>query len=89
VLRPPPDANVELIAHDIERYLWDHRGAADTAEGIARWWLTSRAILAERMQVEAALEVLIRRGVVARHLLPDGNCVYAAAGPRSRQPYNE
>jgi hypothetical protein len=73
--------NVELIAHDIECYLWDHRGAADTAEGIARWWLTRCAVQAEATQVAAALDLLIQRGVVKRKPLPDGNCVYAAAGP--------
>jgi hypothetical protein len=72
-----------------ERYLSNHRGAADTAEGIARWWLTSGVDESELTQVAAALDLLIQRGVVSRRLLPDGNCVYAAASPRAAPTNDE
>lgn len=72
------DGDVERIALEVERYVSCHPAAADTLEGIARWWLV-RSVPPELDLVEAALEQLVRRGVLTRRMLPDGNCVYARA----------
>lgn len=83
------DAEVEGIAHELEHYISLHATAADTPEGIARWWL-DRAEQPAVSRVEAALELLVERGVLARRLLPDGKYIYAGA-PRSgtrRTPTN-
>ena len=82
VSQPPPDAEVEGIALDLERYVSGHPAAADTVEGIARWWLT-RQLQPPLSQVEIALDWLVRRGVLTRRRLPDGNCLYARAAPAS------
>ena len=57
---------VSEIAERIERYLAQRPEAADTAEGISKWWLSSPhgadalpAVLAALLQLEA-------RGVVIR-----------------------
>jgi hypothetical protein len=76
------DRDVEDIARELERYVDAHPAAADTVDGIARWWL-ARAVPPPLKDVEAALEALVRRGVVSRRLLPDRNTVYAGA-PRPR-----
>lgn len=76
------DRDVDDIAGELERYVGAHPAAADTVDGIARWWLAG-PVQPPLRQVEAALDALIRRGVLTRRLLPDGNAVYAR-GPRAR-----
>jgi len=80
----PADAEVEGIARELEKYVSLHPTAADTPDGIARWWLDRREQPA-LTQVEAALELLVEQGVLARRLLPDGHSIYACATrPASR-----
>lgn len=82
------DTEVEEIARDLERYIASHPAAADTVDGIARWWL-ARPVQPVLTRVEAALELLIRRAVLERRPLPDGNFVYVRAQPRPpRAPGN-
>jgi hypothetical protein len=81
----PPDAEVEGIARELENYVSLHPTAADTPEGIARWWLDRREQPALN-HVEAALEQLVARGVLVKRLLPDGHSIYACAPrPASRR----
>jgi hypothetical protein len=84
VNQPKPDAEVEGIARELEQYVSLHPTAADTPDGIARWWL-DRAEQPALSRVEAALEVLVARHVLARESLPDGRAVYSARhAPRGR-----
>jgi hypothetical protein len=76
------DRDVEDIARELERYVDVNPAAADTVDGIARWWL-ARPVQPPLRDVEAALDALIRRGVLTRRSLPDGNSVYARV-PRTR-----
>ena len=76
--QPAPDVDVDAIARDLESYVAIHPAAADTIEGIARWWL-ARPVQPARSQVAAALEALVRKGVLSRRSLPDGNFIYARA----------
>ena len=75
------NAEIEGIARDLERYISLHPTAADTVGGIARWWLDCTEPPALSL-VEAALDSLVRRGLLVRNPLPDGNLVYA----RSSRP---
>ena len=69
------EPDVETLAREIGAYVATHPSAADTIESIARWWLSgSRKPSLKR--VEAALELLMRLGIVARFPLPDGRFVY-------------
>jgi hypothetical protein len=80
------DAEVEGIARELEQYVSLHPTAADTPEGIARWWL-GRQEQPALNRVEAALELLIARGVLASRMLPDGKLIYACATrPAYRRP---
>lgn len=81
--RLTPDAEVEEIARDLEQYVALHPTAADTVDGIARWWL-DRPEQPSLSRVEAALESLASRGLLARAFLPDGRTVYSARHARGR-----
>ena len=70
---------IEKIARDVECYLSSHPGAADTAAGIARWWLLQSQVETQLSQIELALELLVTRGVLRRQCLPDGSCVFMRA----------
>jgi hypothetical protein len=74
------DRDVDDIARDLERYVDRHPAAADTVDGIARWWLAG-PVQPPLGDVETALDLLIRRGVLSRRALPDGNTLYARARP--------
>ncbi len=72
------DAEIEGIARELEQYVSLYPTAADTPEGIARWWLDRSEQPALNL-VEAALDLLIARGVLASRMLPDGKLIYACA----------
>jgi hypothetical protein len=74
------DRDVDDIARELERYVARHPAAADTVDGIARWWLAG-PVQPPLGDVEAALDLLIRRGVVSRRALPDGKMLYARGRP--------
>ena len=67
----------ELLAHDpvcrdIVRYLMHNNDAADTARGIAQWWI--------RRDVATTQEALMKLqdcGVVQTHIVQDRTFVYA------------
>jgi hypothetical protein len=69
---------IRAIAAEVLGYLTRHPDAADTAEGIQRWWLIEGGVYAPS-DVEHALERLARDGAVVRRGLPDGRVLYAAA----------
>jgi hypothetical protein len=63
-------------------YLHRHPAAADTLEGIVRWWLPLQRREDEREHVAAALQALVRSGALRRDVLPDGRELYALqSGP--------
>jgi hypothetical protein len=72
------DDAVQAVATAIRRYLQRHPDAADTAEGIARWWLGGRCDEHELRRVQEAIAVLVKRGIMQRHTLPDGAEIYRA-----------
>jgi DNA-binding FrmR family transcriptional regulator len=67
----------ELLEHDavcldIVRYLVHHSEAADTARGIADWWIQR-----DVARTAHALTKLLEHGVVRSHLVQDATAVYA------------
>jgi hypothetical protein len=61
------------IVAEIGRYIRTHPYAADTLEGVTRWWLPSElAQSALTTEVEAALAELTERRLVERHKVPGG-----------------
>jgi hypothetical protein len=57
---------IQELASSIKNYLTQRPDAADTLEGITRWWIGGSSPDASPELVAAALEVLIREGVVSK-----------------------
>ena len=74
---PPPDAQQKALERAILDHLDAHPHAADSAEGVARWWLGPRAVAAAPGAVETALGELVRRGQLRCVRLPDGTALYS------------
>jgi hypothetical protein len=76
-------ASLEAVADGIVAYLQTHPLAADSAEGVARWWVGGvgvRVGVRARVGVdvvEAALALLIERGLVRQVRLVDGTALYS------------
>lgn len=72
----------------IEAHLASHPLAADSAAGVARWWLGGQGVVASPRETELALATLVRRRRLRRVRLADGNTLYcgsAASGdPQAR-----
>lgn len=71
----PRDLEACRVAERIMAYLHEHADAADTAEGIAEWWLTEAPRPTTRM-ISRAMEWLLSQGRIERKHLPDGTVVY-------------
>jgi hypothetical protein len=70
------DDPAQVIAVLLLKYLAAHPDAADSIEGICRWWLPNH-IASRTADVEAVLERLVRTGELTRRQLPDGGVLYA------------
>ena len=73
------EAAVEAIADAIRNYRETNPGAADSADGIQRWWLPSELHAEPLPLVERALERLVREGVMGRVFKEDGRVIYGPA----------
>jgi hypothetical protein len=60
----------------LERYLEQHPEAADSAPGVAQWWLPSVGVELPEAVVQQALEVLEARGQVLRTTLQGGQVIW-------------
>lgn len=67
----------ETVSRLILDYLGAHPLAADSAEGIGRWWLGACGAAATPEQVERALVHLVEGGLMRRVSLADGTVLYA------------
>jgi hypothetical protein len=65
------------VVQQLIAYWLDRPRAADTLDGICRWWLTGEPVAAEC--VAQALSWLVERGVVAAHEAADGRVRYRLA----------
>jgi hypothetical protein len=79
-------AQVMRTANEIQRYLESHPNAADTAEGIAEWWLLRQRFEDSVVLVQEALDYLVAESAVARKKNLDGEQVYFGT---SRPPKDE
>ncbi len=79
---PLHDRDLEARVRDaILEHLRRSPRAADTAEGIAVWWIQPTVKeRVERELVERVLEQLVAEGTLRRHALPDGVRLYSGAG---------
>lgn len=64
------------ITSEIMTYLANHPNAADTLDGVAKWWLLDRADKLQLGQVKQALDELVAKGLVAAQKGGDSKIVY-------------
>ena len=64
------------LMHAIRDHLASHPHAADSAEGVARWWLGPHAVVA-LPDVELALRQLVARQELHEESLADGMTLYS------------
>ena len=74
-MRPEKERLVEVV-DAILRYLHSHPHAADTVEGIAKWWLPPEKCADARI-VAAALARLEAQGLVHRRANADRHILYS------------
>jgi hypothetical protein len=74
------------LSEAIEAYLATHPLAADSAEGVARWWLRASGAQASPADVERALAALVRRGRLRCVTLADGNRLYSGSAEAGAAP---
>jgi hypothetical protein len=83
---PRTKDSVRVIAAAIRRYLQAHPNASDTADAVARWWLSAEHVHASGEEVEEALEYLVGSGEVVKRRLSNGATVYGARHRPVPQP---
>jgi hypothetical protein len=65
------------IEESVIGYLRNHPQAADTVEGIVKWWLPRQRYESALASIERVLLRLVDAGVLKRSRLPDGADLYA------------
>lgn len=70
------------VCDALRGYLGRHPDAADSPEGIRRWWLPPTLQSVPLDLLLAALDRLVAGGEMQCTQLPDGTCLYAAASER-------
>lgn len=75
-----------VVIQAILAYLARHPAAADSAEGVARWWLGKQGNGVVLEEVEAALAAMVQRGLLRPVHVADGTTLYARSTrvPRRR-----
>jgi len=73
------DSDVQQIADQIDFYLKNHPNAADTIEGITKWWLSGQGIEVSSLIVQQALNHLGSKSVVKCNASLSGNKVYSSS----------
>ena len=68
--------DIQLVAKEIEYYLANHPHAADSVEGIVKWWLPQQRYVDAHDKIVKALEYLIAQGVVKKIDIP-GSVLYS------------
>ncbi len=73
------------LAQAIEAHLAAHPNAADSVDGVLKWWLPARGIQASLLDVEEALATMVARQRIRSVRLADGTVLYsrrtAPSGP--------
>ena len=67
----------EAVKVAIEEHLAVYPQAADSAAGVARWWLPARGLTASAAEVEHVLAGMVRRHSLRCVRLADGTVLYS------------
>jgi hypothetical protein len=68
--------NRAQIAQEILDYLFQHKDAQDTLEGIVQWWFLEQRIRTRKAEVEMALRDLITKGLIVERRGGDAKTRY-------------
>ena len=74
-------SGVARLREAILHYLQQNPNAADTVEGIMRWWLKDKQN--DAAKIEQALEQLVAEGLVETTSLVDGTTLYMRGARRA------
>ncbi|HEU0202102.1 MAG TPA: hypothetical protein VFR86_16930 [Burkholderiaceae bacterium] len=74
-----PTGGAQALERAVLAYLEAHPHAADSVQGVARWWLGSMGVTASLLDVESVLKGLVARGVLRSVRLVDGTTLYSKA----------
>ncbi len=77
-----PDEEVTTLAREVDQYLAAHPHAADSLEGVARWWLNQGRSEPAMERMKQALDELVGAGIVAARRSIDGQIIYSRAPRR-------
>lgn len=69
---------VQEIASAIRRYIHVHPEAADSVDGIHRWWLEPALRDESPHRVDTAVGRLVAEGVLRRVVQEDGRVIYSS-----------
>ena len=72
------DSDVQQIADQLECYLKNHPNAADTINGITKWWLPGQGIEVSSVIVQKALNYLCSKLIVKCSDNAYGNKIYSS-----------
>jgi len=70
--------DVLKIADEIAAYLDTHQDAADTLEGVIKWWVLRQRIEEASEKVQSAIKYLCEKGVVKEVAMAGGESIYVA-----------
>ncbi|VAX01218.1 hypothetical protein MNBD_GAMMA22-3092 [hydrothermal vent metagenome] len=70
------DDSTTTLVQQIADYLARHPHAADTVEGIARWWLPQQPGVRSVERVSRSLEYMLKNNLISRRTLSDGREIY-------------
>jgi hypothetical protein len=79
------DPEIKKLAEEIADYLSERDSAADTIDGITRWWLLQQRLIEARRRVVLAMNYLYEKGLVTARTLPDGETLYASIRKNSSE----
>ena len=78
-------SEIAAIADEIIRYLDTHPKAADTLEGITKWWVARQRYYESAEKVQKALEFLVVRELITRVERNTGDIIYTNKYSNSRK----
>lgn len=76
--------DIHLVAKEIESYLARHPHAADSIEGIVKWWLPQQRYIDAYEKIVTALDYLVTQGVVKKVEIP-GSVLYSSKESASKE----
>jgi len=78
------DNEITQLASEIVSYLDHHPQAADSAKGIAQWWLKRQRLSIAVDNVSLALELLCHEGKIKKNRSASGDVVYSRTDDTGR-----